>query len=155
MKKFNVLTAVLVATLSVMTTQAVMADPQAHGRGEGMEHRRGGPEGIERMLKGLDLTDSQRQQIDKLQTEFLAKKPEPEAHKAFAEQLKNLIRADVFDEVAARQLLEQQQAQMLDKAVARLKLQHDIRNILTAEQKAKLDERMARMQDKMLERKKS
>lgn len=155
MKKFNVLTAVFVAGLSLVTAQAVVAAPMEHGHGGAMEHGRGGPEGIERMLKGLDLTDAQRQQIDKMTTAFKAQKPDPAEHKAFADKMISLVRADAFDEVAARQLLEQQQAQMLDHSVLRLKLQHDIRSVLTPEQKEKLDARMARMRDKMVERKKS
>lgn len=155
MKKFNVLTAVFVAGLSLVTAQAVSADPMEHGRSGAMEHRHGGPEGIERMLKGLDLTDAQRQQIDKLTSAFAAQKPEPAAHKAFADKMMSLVKADAFDEVAARQLLEQQQAQMLEHAVAWLKLQHDIRSVLTPEQKEKLDARMTRMRDKMAERNKS
>jgi protein CpxP len=105
------------------------------------------------MLKGLDLTDSQRQQIDQFVTAFKAKKPDPAVRKTVAEKVKALVQADAFDEVAARQLLEQQQAQMLEHGVARLKLQHDIRSVLTAEQKEKLDARMARMRDKMGDRK--
>jgi protein CpxP len=155
MKKFNVLTAVLVAGLSLATAQVVSAQPMEHGRGDAMGHRHGGPEGIGRMLKGLDLTDSQRQQIEKLTNEFAGQKPDPATHKANAEKMVSLVRADIFDEVAARQLFEQQQAQMLEHAVARLKLQHDIRAVLTPEQKEKLDARMERMRDKMSERKKS
>jgi protein CpxP len=151
MKKFNVLTAVFVAGVSLFASQIVSAGPQEHG--VAMEHGRGGPEGIGRMLKGLDLTDSQRQQIDQFVTAFKAKKPDPAARKAVAEKVKALVQADAFDEVAARQLLEQQQVQMLEHGVARLKLQHDIRSVLTAEQKEKLDARMARMRDKMGDRK--
>ena len=142
MKKFNVLTAVLVAGLSLVTAQVVSAQPMEQERGGSMEHRHGGPEGMGRMLKGLDLTDA-------------AQKPNPAEHKALADKVVSLVRADVFDEVAARQLLEQQQGQMLEHGLARLKLQHDIRSILTPEQKEKLDARMERMRDKMVERKKS
>ena len=155
MKKFNVLTAVLVAGLSLVTAQVVSAQPMEQERGGSMEHRHGGPEGMGRMLKGLDLTDAQRQQIDKLTSAFAAQKPNPAEHKALADKVVSLVRADVFDEVAARQLLEQQQGQMLEHGLARLKLQHDIRSVLTPEQKEKLDARMERMRDKMVERKKS
>jgi len=153
MKKFNVLTAVFVASMALVTAQAVSAGSMEHGYGSAMEHGRDGRHGIGRMLKGLDLTDAQRQQIDKLTSEFAAKKPEPVAHIAFSDQLVSLVRADSFDEVTARQLLEQQQAQRLERGIARLKLQHDIRSVLTAEQKEKLDTRMERMRDKMTERK--
>lgn len=142
MKKFNVLTAFFVTALSVVGSATVVAGPMEHGRGAG----------IERQLKGLDLTDAQRQQIEALTSAFRAKRPEAAEQQRFATELAAIVRADHFDEVAARQLLEQQQGVMVTQGLARLKLQHDIRNILTLEQKEKLDNRVKRMQEKMAEK---
>ncbi len=145
MKKFNVLTAFFAASMTLLLSQSVMAGPHEHGRHGGGQH---GQVGLERMLKGLDLTDAQRQQIAQLTDEFKAKRTEQPQRQQTAEKFVAIIKADVFDEVAARQLIEQQQTQMIEQGVARLKLQHAIRAVLTAEQKAQLDAKMLRMKQK-------
>ncbi len=114
-----------------------------------------GPHGGEpavRMLKGLDLTDAQREQIRTLVAASKAEKPDMAAMKQQHEAVQALVKADQFDEAAARILLEKQQASMLEHQLERLKLQHQIRALLTDEQKTKLDERMAKMRDRMAER---
>ena len=105
-----------------------------------------------RMLKGLDLTDAQRQQIRTLAAASKADKADLAARQQQHDALQALIKAPQFDEAAARLLLEKQQASMLEHQLKRLKLQHQIRAVLTDEQKTKLDERMAKMRERMAER---
>lgn len=150
MKKFNVLTAFFAASMTLLLSQNVLAGPHEQSRHGGSQH---GHIGMERMLKGLDLTDAQRQQISQITDEFKAKRQELPQREQTAEKFVALIQADVFDEVAARQLIEQQQTQMIEQGVARLKLQHAIRAVLTAEQKAQLDAKMLRMKQKRQEAK--
>lgn len=108
---------------------------------------------LHRMLKGLDLTDAQQQQIRDLTDKFRATAPEREQLQEQQEQLQALVKADTFDANAARALLEKQQTQMLDRKIAGLQLLHDIRAVLTAEQRAELDAKMAKQKDRMKERK--
>lgn len=101
-----------------------------------------------RMLKGLDLTDAQRKQIRTLVAASKADKPETDAMKQLRESLQALVKADQFDASAARLLLEKQQGNMLEQQIERLKLHHQIRAVLTDEQKAKLDERQTKRRDR-------
>ncbi len=133
----------------------LMAQPALAGDGHGTKHggKFAGHEVPElRLLKGLDLTDSQREQIRSLMKEAHTDKPDPASRSAAHQAMQALVKAEQFDEVAARQLLEKQQPQMLEQQLKRLKLQHQIRTVLTDEQKAKLDERAAKMQQRMAER---
>lgn len=122
----------------------LLAQPVLAGSDEG---HRGGPHGelLLKGLKGLDLTDSQRAQIKTLMEKARATQPSRESMQATHQAMQALIKAPQFDAVAARQLLEAQQDKQLETQLARLKLQHDIRAVLTDEQKAKLDERQAKM----------
>lgn len=105
-----------------------------------------------KMLKGLDLTDAQREQIRTYIDASKAGKPDHAAMQQQHEAVQALVKAEQFDEAAARILLEKQQANMLENHLARLKLQHQIRSVLTDVQKTKLDERMAKMRDRMADR---
>ena len=107
---------------------------------------------LHRMLKGLDLTDAQQQQIRDLTDKFRASQPEREQMQQQQEQLQTLVKADTFDTNAARALLEKQQTQMLDRKIAGLQLLHDIRAVLTAEQKATLDAKMAKLKERAKDR---
>lgn len=107
---------------------------------------------LHRMLKGLDLTDAQQQQIRDLTDKFRASQPEREQMQQQQEQLQTLVKADTFDANAARALLEKQQTQMLDRKIAGLQLLHDIRAVLTAEQKAALDAKMAKLKERAKDR---
>lgn len=127
-------------------TAFLLAQPAVAGHGP---H---GGEPAMRMLKGLDLTDAQREQIRTYIDASKAGKPDPAAMQQQHEALQALVKVEQFDEAAARILLEKQQASMLENHLARLKLQHQIRSVLTDAQKTKLDERMAKMRDRMAER---
>ncbi|HAT42241.1 MAG TPA: P pilus assembly/Cpx signaling pathway inhibitor/zinc-resistance associated protein [Rheinheimera sp.] len=107
---------------------------------------------LHRMLKGLDLTDAQQQQIRDLTDKFRASQPEREQMQQQQEQLQTLVKADTFDTNAARALLEKQQTQMLDRKIAGLQLLHDIRAVLTVEQKATLDAKMAKLKERAKDR---
>lgn len=111
-----------------------------------------GGDGATRMLKGLDLTDTQREQIRALVAASKAEKPDLAAMQQHHDAMQALVKADQFDAAAARLLLEKQQNTMLEQQLERLKLQHQIRALLTDEQKTKLDERMAKMWERMAER---
>ena len=115
-------------------------------------HGQHGGDPAVRMLKGLDLTDAQREQIRTLTAASKADKADLAARQQQHDALQALIKAPQFDEAAARLLLEKQQANMLEHQLERLKLQHQIRAVLTDEQKTKLDERKVKMRERMAER---
>ena len=131
---------------ALLSTALLLAQPAIAGHGQ----QAGEP--AVRMLKGLDLTDAQREQIRALVAASKAGKPDSTELQQQREALQALVKADQFDAAAARILLEKQQASMLEHQLERLKLQHQIRAVLSDEQKAKLDERMAKKHDRMKNR---
>lgn len=139
-------TTLVIATCLSLGSLAVAAKEPHHGHA--------GPERapMVRMLKGLDLTETQKAQIKQLVEQHKAQRPDPATMQQTREQLQQLVKADQFDAKAVRQLLQKNQAQRVDAEVQQLQLMHDIRAVLTPEQQAKLDERHAKRMEKMAER---
>ncbi len=134
-----------------------LAAPAQAGGHDG-SHERGarhdGPHQIfgMKMFKGLDLTDAQKTKLESMLTEHrasLTTKAMPAALQAEQQQLQTLLQAEQFDEAAARLLLENQQNNRLVHDLERLKFQHQLLSVLTAEQKTKLNERHTKMQARM------
>ncbi|WP_333608846.1 Spy/CpxP family protein refolding chaperone [Arsukibacterium sp.] len=103
-------------------------------------------------LASLDLTDEQKQQIRQLMQQNRAERKakyagkEPAAGQApsvwqdpsVRQELNALMQAEQFDELAVQQWLEQQQPAQLQRRLQALKLQHQLRQILTEEQRQQL-----------------
>ena len=145
--KHSTVIALLFSGLLASTSISSFAGPErgheGHGPLAGLQMK---------ALKGLDLTDAQKEQIKTLMEQHRAAMPKPEDAGTEMDQLKTLIQAETFDEAAVRALLESKQKDRLDHEVARAKLQSDIYKVLTTEQKAKLAERQQKWQEKAKER---
>lgn len=147
----------LMFALSVITAASLSGAALAHGhKGHDFDsgrHAQHAP--MKRLLAGLDLTDSQREQIKQLvqqhRSEFKRERPD----RVGREQLQTLLLAEQFDDSAARQLLQQQQEQVIEKRLAVLKLQHQVLQLLTAEQRQQLAEKREKWQQKRLQRQSS
>lgn len=149
MKKLTLASLVLSTVFAVSLTAPALAAGHDAGH-ERAAHHGGSPQmfGM-KMFKGLDLTDAQKVKLETMLTEHragLTTKALPAALQAEQQQLQTLLQADQFDEAAARLLLEKQQGNRLEHDVARLKFQHQLLSVLTAEQKTKLNDRHAKMQ---------
>ncbi|WP_419569625.1 Spy/CpxP family protein refolding chaperone [Rheinheimera sp.] len=144
--KAKTLTALLFSTLVAATSLTAIA---------GQDRGQHGPmPGAMMQLKGLDLTDAQKEQVKTLMKQARASMPAKADMQAQHEQLKTLIQAENFDEAAVRTALQSQQSQQsqrLEAEVSRSRLQHDIYQLLTAEQKAKLAEREQKREARMQE----
>ena len=107
----------------------------------GMGHH-GGPM---MQLRGLDLSDAQRDQVFKIFHEQApaAHEQMKQVHSARQELMK-LAAADRFDEARARQAADLQAKALSALALARAQTMHRVREILTPEQRQRLDERMER-----------
>lgn len=92
----------------------------------------------QKMLAGLELTASQQQQLQLLMKEHKASKPERAGSAEIRIALRQLVRADYFDETAATELLQQQQQQRLQQRLAQLQLRHQVYQLLTPEQRQQL-----------------
>ncbi|MBY5923289.1 Spy/CpxP family protein refolding chaperone [Ferrimonas balearica] len=120
---------------------------RGHGghHGKAYHHEKRGHHGgeVRKMLRGLDLTAEQKEKVKALIEAAHTDKPQRdmakmEAHMAARQAL---MSSPDFDEAAAREMIGERQAKMADRELARMKLQHDIMQVLTDEQKAKLAER--------------
>ncbi|WP_372871214.1 Spy/CpxP family protein refolding chaperone [Shewanella sp.] len=136
---------------------AAMANPHHEGHGER------GPmmmEKMRHMFRGLDLSDEQKTQIHEL---MKAHKQERKAQRedkndaaraAHHEKMMALMNAERFDEAAAKALLAERQAKGEARALEAMKLQHQIYQLLTPEQKAKFQTRFDEKRKEREERRK-
>ena len=136
----------LITAILVAGSLAVALPLAAHARPFGSEHHgmHGGPGmfGGERLLRGLDLTEAQRDKIFQLmhaQAPAMRDKGK-EIHKARAE-LRKLAFSAEYDEARVKALSEAAAAAMAEMAQMRARLGHEIYQILTPEQRKTLEER--------------
>ncbi|WP_338590539.1 Spy/CpxP family protein refolding chaperone [Shewanella khirikhana] len=140
---------------------AAMANPYHEGHGER------GPmmmEKMRHMFRGLDLTDEQKTQIRELMKAHKEdRKAQREgkddaARSAHHDKMMALMNAERFDEAAAKALIAERQAQGEARALEAMKLQHEIYQVLTPEQKAKFqtrfDEKRKEREERREERRK-
>ncbi|MGF1835257.1 CpxP family protein [Photobacterium sanguinicancri] len=122
------------------------ASAMAYGGGKGHHEGKGGcgMDGGKKMFRELDLTSEQKTQMKTLRESHReqrhANTDTRDVRKASHQQMQQLLLEDSFNEAEVRQLAQQMSEQQLDHRVAMLKNRHDMLNILTAEQKTKLQE---------------
>jgi protein CpxP len=144
------------------------ASAYAYGGGDkgdhkGMHGKCGGFD--KKMMRQLDLTDAQKDQLKEMrEADRAAMKEKRSANKAekmaemkaHREQVQALVLADTFDEAAANELASKMVEKQTERRVAMLKKQHEMMSVLTPEQKTKLtelqQERMAKCLEKMEKR---
>lgn len=99
---------------------------------------------LKSMLHNLDLTDAQKAQVKSLvESSKAAKKedrPSDEERQAMKAQVYALISAPTFDEAKAKQLIASEQSKREMGVVNMLKLQNEVYQILTPEQKVTFKE---------------
>ena len=107
---------------------------------------------MHKMLASLDLTPSQKAQIKALVEQHREKYQASKPKAGMRHKVQQLVSADSFDEVAARSLLEQQQQKDIERRLDGLKLQHEIRQLLTPEQRQQLSEKQQKLHNKRQQR---
>lgn len=126
-------TAAVVAAATV--SAPVIADTGRHAdkqhAGKAMHADRQGP--LQQLLADIDLQPEQKSQIKQLMQQYRAEMRA--AKTASREQMQTLMQADNFDEQQARLLLQQQQDNRLERQLSRIKLRHQILQILNDEQR--------------------
>ncbi len=94
-----------------------------------------------RLLRKIDLSDDQKQQAKELVKAYKQSMRSDRASAAERQEhydnMQILIKAPGFDDQAARDLVSQNNRQRLDAAVARIKLRHDLYQLLTPAQQTK------------------
>ena len=117
-----------------------MHGPQHAGMHHGWGGRDGG-HGEMRALRGLDLTEAQRDQIFKIHHDQApAFRDQMKKVRASREELQKLARADKFDQAAVRRAADTQAKAISDMAVMRVQAANQVRQVLTPEQRTKLDQ---------------
>lgn len=106
----------------------------------GMGHDKGGM----RMLRGLDLTEAQRDQIFELKHAQVPKMREQmKVVRELHQQLRDAALSDAYDAARVKALTEQQAAAMAIMAQQRFADQHAVYQVLTPEQREKLKARQS------------
>lgn len=155
MKMSKRIAATVIALPLMLGSMSAMAFGGKHHDGEGMrgDHDMMGKQ----MLRGIDLTDEQKEELQSLreQNREAMKANKGAFHSemmAERQQMQQLMLADNFDEAAVRALAEKMVDQQVERRVAKMKQQHAMYNILTPEQKAQVKENMAERAERMAER---
>lgn len=99
-------------------------------------------------FRELDLTDTQKQQMKEMRQanreamkgNFAEKHADMQANH---QKMQSLLLAADFDESAVRELAQQMSEQQVERRVAMMKQRHEMLNILTPEQKTKLQQLQA------------
>ncbi|GLX83313.1 Spy/CpxP family protein refolding chaperone [Thalassotalea eurytherma] len=143
---------VLAISLSAMLIPAAISSAFAHS-----EHRHNMQHGAYKMLKKLDLTDAQKEDVKAI---FKAKRSEAgsqrESFKALLQSLGEQIKQDTWDETQVAQLVADMHKFKSQQMEKRLATKQDVWLILTPQQQAKyiemLEKRLAKMSGKSDER---
>lgn len=136
--------AAMLASGSVTIAQTTQPGIGIHKRGgPGLGPRGGGPRGFAGNLglRGIELTDTQREQVAKIMESHKAEFQQVgeklrAAHRAFGEA----VRAETIDEATIRARSADVATAMADEAILRAKVRSEVSGILTAEQLQKSKE---------------
>ncbi|WP_298773313.1 Spy/CpxP family protein refolding chaperone [uncultured Shewanella sp.] len=146
--KSKTVTAGLIAVLATTTLMSSVVNAEDGSNTSTEQKRMKGDHGPDRKLKSmlhnLDLTDAQKAQVKSLVQASKAAKKENKAsdeeRQAMKAQIYSLISAPTFDEAKAKELIASQQSKREMGVVNMLKLQNEVYQILTPEQKVKFKE---------------
>lgn len=122
------------------------------------DHERHGPMGFGRfggdesgpMLRGLDLSETQRDRVFELRhAQEPRQREQMKQVRASREALHALARGDNFDPAQARMLADSHAKAVSEMAMNRVEFESKLRALLTPEQRETFDERQARRQQPM------
>lgn len=137
----SILAGVLAAASLALAIPAAQAQPFEHGRAVHAHQARGGMG----MLRGLDLSQAQRDQIFKIiHDRAPAMREQMKAVRAAHEELRNATTAPSFDSARARQAADAVGKAQTDAAYARAETMSRVLAVLTPEQRTKLEQRRER-----------
>lgn len=135
----------LASSVALAVPLAAQAGPGMGGPGAcrgdmqgayGMGHGKGG---AMRMLRGLDLTDAQRDQIFELQYAQMPQlREQMKVVRELRQQLREATLADSYDEAKVKALTEQQAGAMASMMQLRMAGEHAVYQVLTPAQREKL-----------------
>lgn len=127
-------------TIPLSTSMAFAQGNDDHKMHDGMKGKH--KQGMMRVYKKLDLSDTQQQQIKDIfkQAKQNRNKISKDDRMAKRDEWRALMKAESFDAAKAKALISQRQSHMLENELARVKARYDAYQVLNAEQKAKFDD---------------
>jgi protein CpxP len=147
-KYFKIL-AIALALAVVAAVAVSQTVRRAHRYGDGML---GGPM-LGLLAHRLDLTDAQQAQVKAIMTkEKPAVQPLMQQMAQSRSQLRQLAMSGAFDEARARELASQQAQTMTELTVQRTRIESELYQVLTTEQKAKLNDLVNQREQRFMER---
>ena len=128
--------------LAPMAANEAFAQPMDEGRmHSGMHGGMRGHDGGMMGMRGLNLTEAQRDQIFKIHHDSVpAMREQMKQVQKARDDLRQIAMADKFDEARARQAADAQAKAMANMAVMRAQTMNRVRQVLTPEQRQKMDE---------------
>ena len=109
-------------------------------------HGPGGPDNFGRLLRGLDLTDAQRDQVFNIRHgQAPALRDKAKVVRAAHRDLRTMALSQQFDEAKAKALADTAATAMADIAIMRARTTHQIYKLLTPEQQSQVKEKLDRM----------
>jgi periplasmic protein CpxP/Spy len=142
----------LVAALAGGTAISYAQGPGGPGFGQGRGGPRGGA-GMDAGLRGLDLTEAQREQVRAIMQSHRSERQS--ARKALADahrQLAEATRGTNVDEALIRERSTAVANALAADAILRARIRSEVHALLTPEQQQQLQERRATMQKRMQDR---
>jgi periplasmic protein CpxP/Spy len=140
--RFRTLAAALTLCLSATFAVSQTAKPVHHGPGDHL---------LGYYTDVLDLTDAQQTQIKAILTkEKPTIEPLMEQLRQTHTQMRQLEESKTFDEAKVRALAAQQSQSMVDLAVEKSRMKNEMFQLLTADQKAKLQKMETRHEQRFL-----
>jgi len=136
-----ILASLLAAGSLALAIPAAQAQPLEHGRAMQARETRGGMG----MLRGLDLTEAQRDQVFRIfYDQAPAVRERMKAVRSAREDLRKAAAAPSFDSVRVRQLADAAGKAQADAAYARAETMSRVLAVLTPEQRTRLEQRSER-----------
>jgi len=114
-----------------------------HGKGLHAHGHHGKRDGMRHVLRGLDLSDAQREQIRQIGDQYRPQmREQAKAMREHRQALRELATADVVDEARLQQLSAQSAQARAEMMAQRVRMQHAILAVLTPEQREAVREKM-------------
>lgn len=133
-------TALVLATAIASMT---IAQAKPHDKADGRQ-----PDRAMHCMKKLNLDDKQRTAIDAIKQQF----PKPETQESDRQdtrkKIQTLVNAEQLDKDALEKLADEAAATAKTRVIQRAQMEHQIRQILTAEQKQTLDDCQAQQAER-------
>lgn len=145
-RKMILMSLLLAVVIGIAGFQLTAGAQQRPGRPDGPspppgQRGPGGPGGEDRPFGQLNLTEQQKQKIESLRDQQReASEPYHNQLRDLREQMSAIVEASAFNEAAARAVIAKEAQLETELKLIRVRTDNAIHNVLTAEQKAKLED---------------